>query len=208
MDSIVTATARTIESQASSSAKSIEAVLPVDKTVNAKITQISADPSQANSHRVKLEINNTVVHVSVKFSEQPPAKGDSVQLQRSQSGQVSLQITSSSTTNNPAATTSSVNLLNNLSQSQSTSQASTATTGNANTITLKAPVIINASGESLAKIAQALPKGVTLNANIISQPGNTNISTANLTNTASTTSSQLAATATLLQQQQITLISR
>jgi hypothetical protein len=198
MDSIVTATARTIESQASSSAKSIEAVLPVDKTVNAKITQISADPSQANSHRVKLEINNTVVHLSVKFSEQPPAKGDSVQLQRSQTGQVSLKITSSSTTNSPAATTNSVNLLNNLSQSQSTSQASTATTGNANTITLKAPVIINASGESLAKIAQALPKGVTLNANIISQPGNTNISTANLTNTASTTSSQLAATATAI----------
>jgi hypothetical protein len=207
MDSIVTATARTVETQASSSAKSIEAVLPVDKTVNAKITQISADPTQANSHRVKLEINNTVVQVNVKFSEQPPANGTSVQLQRSQTGQISLQLTSSPSANNPPATTNSVNLLNNLSQPQNTSQPNAATTvSNTNTITLKAPVIINASGESLAKIAQALPKGVTLNASIISQPGNTNIApatnvaTASLTatNTASTANnSQLAATAIL-----------
>jgi hypothetical protein len=179
MDAPAIAQAKALDSKSSSPAKSVEAALPADKTVTAKVTQVTPDKTQANSHKVKLEINNTLLQISAKFTGKPPEPGSSVSITRSQSGQIQLSVNSDQVTPKPAqaqpSTTANTadnkaqnatrSLINNL----STPTPSTNISTSSQSVILKAPVIINASGESLAVIEKSLPKGQTLLARVIDQ---------------------------------------
>ena len=176
MDAPAIAQAKALDSKSTSSAKSVEAALPADKTVSAKVTQVTPDKAQANSHKVKLEINNTLLQISAKFTGKPPELGSSVSITRSQSGQIQLSVNSDQASAKPSQTqpnttpskvqTTARALINNL----STPAPSTSTnTSSSQSVILKAPVIINASGESLAVIEKSLPKGQTLLAKVIDQ---------------------------------------
>ena len=181
MDAPAIAQAKALDSKSTSPAKSVEAALPADKTVTAKVTQVTPDQAQANSHKVKLEINNTLLQISAKFTGKPPEPGSSVSITRSQSGQIQLSVNSDQTSAKPSQAHLSTSdsklqnaarsLINNL----STPAPNTSSASNQSVI-LKAPVIINASGESLAVIEKSLPKGQTLLARVIDQSALANTS--------------------------------
>ncbi|MCJ8299554.1 MAG: MSCRAMM family adhesin SdrC, partial [Pseudomonadales bacterium] len=219
MDAPAIAQLKILDNKTSSPSKAIESALPVGKAVTAKITQVTPEQARQDSHRVKLEINKSVLQISAKFSGSVPEKGSTVSLQRSASGQIQLSIiasgdsaakqpsgnqASSSTTvansnatNNRATTetTPTQSNANNAVKTTGSEQPSSAnsaaltaklaannlspllanntkpTTGqtNPNSVTLKVPVTINASGAALNIIQQALPKGETLSARVINQ---------------------------------------
>ena len=220
MDAPAIAQLKILDNKTSSPSKAIESALPVGKAVTAKITQVTPEQARQDSHRVKLEINKSLLQISAKFSGSVPEKGSTVSLQRSASGQIQLSIiasgdsaakqpsgnqASSSTTaananasnnrttaettattqsnaNNPVKTTGSEQstsansaaltaklAANNLSPLLANNTQSTSGQANSNSITLKVPVTINASGAALNIIEQALPKGETLSARVINQ---------------------------------------
>lgn len=191
MDAPALAQAKALDSKSSTVSKSLESLLPVNKTVSAKVTQVSPDSSQPNTHKVKLEVNNRQIQVSVKFEGKPPEQGSTVTLARSASGQIELKVavdpngakssaaqtadskppTAASNTQNSAQTkleSSTKTLLNNITTPAANNSASSST----NNVILKAPVTINASGQALAAIEKSLPRGETINAKVINQNPN------------------------------------
>lgn len=208
MDAPAIAQAKALDSKTSTTTKSVEAALPADKTVTAKITQVTPDQAQSNAHKVKLEINNSLLQISAKFNGKPPEPGSSVQIVRSENGQINIKVSSNTTDakatqgQQNAANTNSANntqakqqstarsLVNNL----STPAPNAGNSGSAQNVILKAPVIINASGNSLSAIEKSLPKGQTLVARVIGQnttPQSSSVSAANnlTNNTASNSAS-------------------
>ncbi|EPJ51010.1 MAG: hypothetical protein OFPI_18520 [Osedax symbiont Rs2] len=217
MDAPAIAQLKILDNKTSSPSKAIETALPVGKTVTAKITQVSPEQARQDSHRVKLEINKSLLQISAKFSGSVPEKGSTVSLQRSASGQIQLSLINSSDsalkqpagnqTSSPAAPANNT-AANNKTSSQSSSGTAANTAANTtgseqssasssaaltakiaannlspllaanvkttsqatpNSVTLKVPVTINASGTALNIIEQALPKGETLSARVINQ---------------------------------------
>jgi len=95
MDAPAIAQIKILDNKTSSPSKAIESALPVGKTVTAKITQVSPEQARQDSHRVKLEINKSLLQISAKFSGSVPEKGSTVSLQRSASGQIQLSLIAS-----------------------------------------------------------------------------------------------------------------
>ncbi|NQZ32117.1 MAG: flagellar hook-length control protein FliK [Oceanospirillaceae bacterium] len=182
MDTLAVHQAKVLHS--SGATKSIEATLPAGKTVNATLTQISPDQNQPNVYKIKLEINNSVLQISVKLSDKIPLQGSNVSLQRLEGGKIQITIDTEKSAApknnvNSAATKSTTNssptdkaapldakLINNTNRTESQT--------NNGKVTLRAPVIINASGTQLESIERALPKGLSVAANIITGSGNSN----------------------------------
>ncbi|MEH6444209.1 MAG: flagellar hook-length control protein FliK [Oceanospirillaceae bacterium] len=190
MDAQAIAQVKILDTKSASSARSIEVALPSGKAVQAKITQVTQlnpDRAQQGTHRVKLEVNNTVIQLSAKFSASIPEAGSSVIVQRSSDGQIQLKVIPENQTANksidskPLANTTSNQPTNSQSTDKATQSAkallanTTATnapltsSGDSGKVILKASVIINSSGSTLNAIELALPKGQTVIARVISQ---------------------------------------
>jgi hypothetical protein len=196
MDTQLATQARVIETKTTGSpansvqanAETIAKVLPQGKSVSAKVVQITPDQAQSNTTRVKLEINNSILQISAKFTGPVPTPGSNISIQRSASGQIQLHVspqntqsaanatpTQNTTSNStqPAAPQQS-NVNNTINNSTITGASNTATNSanslsNPATTTLKAPVTINASGNLLSVIEKTLPQGTTVQARVISQ---------------------------------------
>jgi hypothetical protein len=196
MDTQLATQARVIETKttgspansAQANADTIAKVLPQGKSVSAKVIQVTPDQAQSNSTRVKLEINNSILQISAKFTGPAPTPGSNISIQRSSSGQIQLQVspqntesaakatpTQNTTSNSTQSATLQQSNVNNIINNSKSTAASNTTANTANTLlnpatnTLKAPVTINASGNLLSVIEKALPQGTTVQARVISQ---------------------------------------
>jgi len=155
MDALATVQAKIIDTTGTHSKVSIEAVLPAGKAQKATVTQVSPDPAAPNTHKIKLEVNNTSIQISAKFPEKPPEQGSSITLQRSTAGKIQISLS-----NAPKVDSSPSNSATPIAKPL-VSQSS-----NGNTV-LRAPVVINASGSALAQIERALPSGKSVPAQVI-----------------------------------------
>ena len=195
MDTLLATQARIIDpkavSSSSSSAQSnrdlVAKMLPAGKKISAKVLQILPDQAQGNTTRIKLEINNSQLLISAKFPGLPPDPKAIINIQRSENGQIQLQISNQSALKtNPIAAknNSTLTLTDNLANrtpaqlignsnlaanSAKTSPDALLNQSSASNRTLQAAVTINASGRLLASIETLLPKGLTIEAKVISQ---------------------------------------
>ena len=195
MDTLLATQARIIDpkavSSSSSSAQSnrdlVAKMLPAGKKISATVLQIFPDQAQGNTTRIKLEINNSQLLISAKFPGLPPDPKAIINIQRSENGQIQLQISNQSALKtNPIAAknNSTLTLTDNLANrtpaqlignsnlaanSAKTSPDALLNQSSASNRTLQAAVTINASGRLLASIETLLPKGLTIEAKVISQ---------------------------------------
>lgn len=163
MDALSTQQIKVLDT-ASSTSSTVESSLPKGEQVKATIRQVSPDQANSNSHKIKLQINNSLIEISAKLAGPPPPAGSSVTLQRSESGQIQIQFNSTTAQTPTAPPTAST-----LSAAKPAVTNPFVQSNNGNTI-LNAPVVINASGKELSIIEKILPKGESVFARVINQP--------------------------------------